>query len=303
MRVHFNGSLVEADEARVSVFDRGFLFGDGVYEGLRTTAGRDGVPRVIGLWHHEQRLAEGLRECRLSGFDAASLGPLTEELVRGSGLVEAFVYWQITRGTPAGAAGPERPRVPRGPIRPTVLGYATAVRPVAQCTEPEVKRVALRPDTRWLRGHVKSISLLGGVLAAFEADELGCDDAVMVRDGLVTEGTATNVFLHDGRSFVTPSLESAPMLAGVTRRLLVDHGVGGAAVVERPVREAELRAAPEVMLVGTKTMVASVVSIDGAAVGDGRPGPRARELLAALVEAVGRDVNSAGSAARSVARV
>lgn len=274
----------------VSIFDRGFLFGDGVYEGLRTTADPAGRLRIIGEGYHAQRLREGLAEARIQGFDPDSIAALTDELLRANGLVEAFIYWQITRGTPPGAAGIQRPRVTKQGMKPTVVGFATAVAAVKDCLTPEAKRVALRPDTRWSRGRLKSISLLGGVLAAFEADELGADDAIMTRGELVTEGTATNVCLFSKGVFITPSLESAPMLAGVTRQLLID---ADRAIVERPVTIDDLRSADEVMLVGTKTMVASVTHLDGRPVGGGGVGPAATRLLATLREAIARDVSAA----------
>lgn len=292
MIVHFNSRLVPAHEAHVSVFDRGFLFGDGVYEGLRSTVAPDGSPRVIGLDLHVERLHAGLREARIGGFDASRLGPLTLELLEANALTEAFIYWQITRGTPPGDAGPARPRVPRGTLPPTVVGFATPVTPVAQCLAPELRRVALCTDTRWTRGHLKSISLLGGVLAALEADERGADDAIMERGGLVTEGTATNVFLLSRGRLVTPSLESAPMLAGVTRAMILR---ADPSIEQRPVRVEELRGAQEVMIVGTKTMVASVVSIDGRPVGTipagpSAPAPGAMRLLETLRRAIADDV-------------
>lgn len=300
MLIHLNGQLVEASEARVSVFDRGFLFGDGVYEGLRTTADSGGRARVIGATLHNERLREGLAEARIRGFDAADMTPLTEELVKACGLVEAFVYWQITRGTPMGPAGPERPRVVKGDVTPTVVGFATPVASVRSCVIPDCRRVSLRPDTRWTRGHLKSISLLGGVLAALEADEAGNDDAIMERDGVVSEGTATNVFLSIGGRLVTPSLESAPMLAGVTRALLLE---ADASIEVRPVTVDELMRADEVMLVGTKSMVASVVAIDGKPVGGAaargmKAGPEATKLLAALVRAIGHEVEQQRAGAK-----
>jgi D-alanine transaminase len=291
--VHLNGQLVAPERATVSIFDRGFLFGDGVYEGLRTTAGPSGAPVIIGDTEHEERFAAGLREARIP-FDAARITGLTDELVRANGLVESFIYWQVTRGTPSGAAGPARPRVASRDTQPTVVGFATPVPAVSSYVTPELKRAAIRPDTRWLRGRLKSISLLGGVLAAYEADEQGADDAIMVRGGIATEGTATNLFLSIGGRIVTPSLDSAPMLAGVTRRLLIERDPS---IVQRPVSEAELRAADEVMLVGTKTMVVSITHLDGKQVGNGaHPGPAARVLLRTLVEAVRDDVARTESA-------
>lgn len=298
MLIHLNGELVEHARASVSVFDRGFLFGDGVYEGLRSTTAPDGSVRIIGERHHIARMKAGLAEARITAFDVDSLPRLIHELLRANGLVDAFIYWQVTRGTPPGDAGIHRPRVTKERYAPTVLGIATAITPLSECTEPESRTVATRPDTRWLRGHLKSVSLLGNVIAAFEADEQGADDAILIRDNLVTEGTATNVFIRSRGCFITPSLDSAPMLAGVTRRLLLDHVP---TIVERPVTLDELRAADEIMLVGTKTMVAAVTRLDGVPVNSGRVGPGSRELLALLLRAIERDL--AGDAARRPAEV
>lgn len=292
MLVHLNGELIDHNAARVSVFDRGFLFGDGVYEGLRTTADDRGAPRLIGAAHHQRRLEEGLAESRIRGFDPAALESMTEALVRANGLVEAFIYWQITRGTPPGGAGPARPRVTKASFRPTVVGFAMEVPAVESYAEPEAKRCALIEDTRWLRGRLKSISLLGNVIAAYEADEAGADDAVLMRDGLVSEGTATNVFLAKRGRLITPSIESAPMLAGVTRELILAQDPS---IESRPVGVEELREADEIMLVGTKTMVASVVMLDGTPVGSGSVGPSARGLLATLRAAIARDIHASSA--------
>ncbi len=289
MLVHLNGQLLPHDKAHVSVFDRGFVFGDGVYEGIRTTARRDGSPGVIGLDLHVRRMGAGLEESRILGFDAAQLGRLTDALVRANGLVEANVYWQVTRGTPPTA--PWRARLPHPDARPTVFGFATPCKPVAEYTEPECRRVSIRPDTRWTRGHLKSISLHGGVLAAIEAHEQSSDDAILVRDGRVTEGVATNVFLASGDRLVTPALDSAPMLDGATRALILRDDPS---IEVRPVSVDELHQADEVMLTGTYTMVSAVVSLDGRPIGRGagagKAGPMSRQLLRTLVRAIEKDV-------------
>lgn len=242
---------------------------------------------MIGQGLHLDRMRDGLLEARITGFDVRDLPRLTRELVLANGLTESFVYWQVTRGTPPAEAGPARPRVAKQTWSPTVVGFATPVPAVRDVSKPEVKRASLRPDTRWTRGHLKSISLLGGVLAAYEADEQGADDAIMVRGNAVSEGTATNVFLAQGGLLITPSLESASMLGGVTRRLILDEDPS---IEQRLVTPAELRNADEVMLVGTKTMVASVASLDGAQVGNGTAGPMAQRLLETLRRAIERDV-------------
>lgn len=279
MIVHFNGSLVPPAGAHVSPFDRGFLFGDGVYEGLRATRGH-----VIAIDAHVERMRAGLDETRIRGFDPATLPELTRALLDANNIESAFVYWQVTRGAPR-AGDPVRQRVP-SPMAPTVFGFVAPLPPLDEVTSPTLRRATVRPDTRWERGWVKAISLLGGVLAAIEADEAGCDDAVLVRDGLVTEGVATNVFIATGGRIATPSLESAPMLAGVTRRVLLE---ADPSIAQRPITEAELRAADEIMLVGTTTTVSSVTHLDGRPVGaarPGAPGPASRRLLATLRSAV-----------------
>ncbi|MGP1346741.1 MAG: aminotransferase class IV [Phycisphaerales bacterium] len=292
MIVSLNNELVPAEQARVSVFDRGFLFGDGVYEALRTHRGR-----VLAVHRHIERLCGSLGEARIGGIDPGFLERASEALVAANGLTSAFVYWQITRGTPPVGA-PRRSRVPSADTEPTVFGYAEPCEALSMDAVPHATSASVRPDTRWLRGHLKSISLLGGVLAAIESQERGHQDAILVRDGLVTEGPSTNVFLALNGRIVTPALDSAPMLAGVTRGLLLD---ADPSIVVRPVTESEVRGAEEIMLTGTRTTVAAVTRLDGAWVGgaesrSGAAGPAACGLLRTLVEAADRDVERRGAA-------
>jgi len=270
-----NGELVPRERAAVSAFDRGFLFGDGVYEGLRSFDGW-----VIAMDRHVARMSEGLAEAGID-WDAGRLARLTDDLLAANNLRDAFIYWQVTRGAP-GPDDPVRTRLPARPMRPTVFGYCVPTPGLAECVEPARVRAATVEDRRWLRGTLKSISLLGNVLAAAEARERGADDAILLRDGLVAESCTCNVVVvdRDGR-LATPSLESAPILAGVTRALLPEIAPG---VESRPVRANELREASEIVLLGTFTMVASVVELDGKAVGAGEPGTAARRLLARYTE-------------------
>ncbi|TVQ63521.1 MAG: D-amino acid aminotransferase [Phycisphaerales bacterium] len=294
MKVHLNGQLLDAAAARVSPFDRGFVFGDGLYEGLRAF---DGVPFAMRL--HIERLREGLRETRIEGFDPDSLAARTDELLRANALRDAFVYWQVTRGAPDVARAPTtqwRDRTAASPLAPTVFGYAVPLPGLDACAEPAARRITLRPDLRWLRGHVKSISLMGSVLGAYEALDAGCDDAVYQRDGFVTEGVATNVVVRTGDALVTPGVEGGRLLGGVTRRVLL---AADPSIITRPVSVEELHGAQEVMLVGTSTMVAAATHIDGAPVGDATPGEAARGLLRALVAAVRRDIAAAGAPVHS----
>jgi len=276
MLVYLNGSLLPAERATVSAFDRGFVFGDGVYEGLRAFDGR-----VRAMDHHVARLAGGLRDMRLD-WDAAQLWQIVSMLLDANQLGDAFIYVQVTRGAP-GAGQSWRARVPDGPMVPTVFAFCVPAPPLEQSLEPAARTAMTIEDFRWRRGHIKSISLGANVMAALMAAEQHDDDAIFVRDGLVGEGTATNVVIaYDGR-LATPTLEGASILPGVTRALAL---AGRAGIEARPVTVAELRHADEVLLIGTLTMVAAVVRLDGAPVGDGRVGPMARHLAHALAAAI-----------------
>lgn len=287
MIVHLNGRLIDSELATVSVFDRGFLFGDGLYEGLRSFGGA-----VVGMDRHIERLRAGLAEARIR-WDAAQLRPLTDELLAANDLRDAFIYWQITRGSPP-PGEPRRARVPSEGSTPTVFGFCYATPPIDAHGSPAARRVITCRDTRWLRGTMKSISLLGSVLAAIEAAEAGGDDAILVRDGVVAEGTSSNVFVASrdatGRPrLATPSIQSAPILAGVTRDLLLDRIPSCEA---RVITAEELEHADEVMMVGTLSMVCSVVEIDGRPVGSGSPGPAAEMLLGELRDVIRREQSS-----------
>ncbi len=307
MLIHLNGQLIPRDQARVDPFDRGFLFGDGLYEGLRAFDGH-----VVGMARHVERLRLGLAEARIP-WNADRMAAVTTELLNANSLRDAFIYWQVTRGVPA-PGQPVRARVPTGEVSPTVFGYCLPAPALSVYSEPPMKSATTTRDTRWLRGRVKSISLLGNVIASIEASEAGADDAILIRDGLVAEGSSANLVAvvpdgDEGWEIVTPSLDSAPMLAGVTRDLILDtHGhnapgsaASGLTIIERPLTVGELRRASEVMLLGTLTMVTAITTLDRRVLGDGTPGPAARTLLRTLVATIESEQRAAGSGATASA--
>ena len=301
MIVHLNGKLMSRDQARIDPFDRGFIFGEGVYEGLRAIAwANPSGCRIVGLSRHIARMRRGLDAAGLA-FDSGRRGEWSEELARASSLRDAFVYWQITGGTP-GPGDPPRSRARGKNTHPTIFGYCSPQPPLEAQIVPAIKRAVIRRDIRWELGWLKSISLMGNVMLAQEADRAGCEEAILIRGGdehgrggLITEGLATNILLAlpDGRAgaeLVTPSLDSAPMLSGVTRQILLS--------VEprlrlRPIRAEELVHASEAMFLGTTTLVTSITAINGRAIGDGAPGPEARSLLKILLHALssGADID------------
>lgn len=281
MIVHLNGRLIPLEQAAISPFDRGFIFGDGVYEGLRAFRGR-----IVAMDRHIRRMRDALREARID-WEPEHLHALTDALIEANGLPDSFVYWQVTRGAPA-PGQPVRTRTPAGAMQPTIFGYCSGQQPIEYFANPPTVTAAVRPDTRWMRGHLKSISLLGNVVAAIEGLEQGAQDVILVRSGLVAEGSATNVILalpgkRGGTELVTPSLDSVSILGGITRALLLD---ALPEIVARPVRIEELFRASEIMLVGSTSMVTSVIQLDGRPVGEGAAGPESRRLLATLVRSI-----------------
>lgn len=291
MIVYLNGKLVERADATVSPFDRGFLFGDGVYEGLRSYKGR-----VFALAEHVERLAAGLEATRIRGFSARELGAIAGALIDANAIPDAFIYVQVTRGTPPIGDPPRERRASPG-THPTVFAYAAPTAPLAAERSPAVLSAAAVPDHRWRLGQVKGVSLLGNVMAAYDAAELDADDGVLVlprEDGsiddacTISEATATNIFASINGEIVTPALSSAPMLSGVTRRVLVRE-LGGRAI-ERKVTLGELRAADEIAVAGTRTMVARIGTFDGQPAGECG---LASELLDVLRKAIQAELDLA----------
>jgi D-alanine transaminase len=270
--VYLSGRFVAAAEATVPVTDRGFLFGDGVYEVYRLYRGRPfRVPEHV---ERLRRSAEAIR-LPLPEVDWVALG---RELVARNGLEasDATVYLQVTRGAPARRSH----AFPPTGTAPTVLAMAQAFRSGAPDAAEAGVRVVTAPDVRWGRCDIKSTNLLPNILAHQAAVEAGATEAVFVRDGVVTEGTHTNVLgMVDGQIRTHP--EGPRILSGVTRAAVLEVARSeGLPVEERALALQDLERASEVWLVGTTTEITSVVRIDGRVVGDGRSGPVARRLRA-----------------------
>jgi len=285
--VYLNGQLLPVAEARISPLDRGFLFGDAIYEGLRSISTPRG-PHIVAIDRHWARMRSCLTEVGID-FDPSTLTQPSLDLLRANNLPDAFIYWQVTRGTP-GPNDPPRSRIPPAGLRPTVFGYCAPQPPLSAFAEPPRKRAVTLEDIRWLRGHIKSTSLLGNILLTMQAATAGVEEAIFTRNGIVAEGTATNVILAlPGGEIVTPALDSAPFLSGVTRAILLEEAPD---IRTRPVRAEELTQATEIMTIGTTTMVTSIVELDGRPVGSGAPGPVARRLLSTLLAAIRREAES-----------
>ena len=276
MEVFLNGAYLERSDARVSIDDRGFLFGDGVYEVLRTTAGRVFEPE-----RHQRRLRHSLAAVRIDhpDADAEKLLLVAEELIRRNGLEssDALVYMQVTRGTAV-----RTHYFPPADTAPTVFVSAGPfVRRTAECTRGVA--AITHPDLRWGRCDIKSVNLLANVLANQYAHERGCYEAVLLRDGIVTEATHSAVFgVVKGELRTHPANER--VLPSITREVVLElAGQLGIPVREEPLSERELRSVDELFLASTTADAMPVVMLDGAPVGNGAPGPIAGTLLAALL--------------------
>jgi D-alanine transaminase len=287
MIVYLNGSYLPSDRAHLSALDRGFVFGDGVYEVWRVVNGR-----LFEAERHRERLERGLRELRIGppdGADADGLRTIAERLLRENDLLDghATFYVEVTRG-----AAPRTHHFPPPGTPATVFAYTAALKSLEQDRRTGVRAIA-RPDVRWLRCDIKTIQLLPNVLAKQAAVEAGAFEAIFVRDGHATEGTHSNLFaVRNGELRTHPS--NNLILPGVTRDVVLELARElGIPCREKPVTEAELRKVEELFFTGTTTDVLPVVRVDDFSIGNGHPGPIAAALYEALVqrmEAVGAGV-------------
>ena len=272
MIVYFNGDFIPKEEVAFSPDDRGLLFADGVYEVVRSYEGR-----LFKMQEHMNRLDRSLRELRIEMPDTGLFVDVCARLLEENGLArgDAVVYMQVTRGV-----APRMHAFPKEPTAPTVYATPAPFEVVPEKWENGVK-VILAPDTRWARCDIKSLALLPNVLASQRAAECGVEEAILVRDGAVTEGSHTSFCaVFDGQVVTSPL--SNYILPGITRQVALDLCVDlGIPVVQFPIAEARLKDAEEMMLLGTGSEVMPVVQVDDWQVGDGRPGPVTGRLLAA----------------------
>lgn len=278
--VYVNGQFVPRAEARVSVEDRGFVFGDGVYEVLRVIEGRPFAPRF-----HNDRLRRSLEGIRivLRGSDTPErFVEIGKELLNQNDLVrgEATLYIQVTRG-----AATRAHNFPAAEVEPTIYISAVRFHPYTELASSGAPAIAL-PDQRWGRCDLKTLNLLPNVLASQIAKEKGAFEAMLVRDGMVTEGTKTNFF-----GVVDGALRTHPcdnhILPGITRSVLRDLAREvNIDLDETPIRVAEIPRLSELFLTGTTTDVMPVVTLDGKTVGKGKPGELTRKLQKVLAESL-----------------
>ena len=281
MIVYLDGQYIPKEDAKVPVDDRGFLFGDGVYELTRALRGK-----LLNEDGHWARLDRGMRLLRIGGpedLNQDSLREISERLLQENGLAngDASVYAQVTRGvaTPRAHLFPEN-------TPPTVY---VATNPFSTPAGLRRKGVAAitYPDIRWGRCDLKTVNLLPNVLAKQAAKEAGGWEAVLVRDSAITEGASTNVFgVIDGELRTYPKCNY--ILPGVTRDVIIGIAADlGYRVNETPIYMEDVPRLEELFLSGTTTEIQPIVTLDGKTVGGGQPGPISLALLDALYQHLG----------------
>lgn len=267
-----NGRFLPLSEARISPLDRGFLFGDAVYEVLPVYAGR-----VYRLEQHLDRLDRSLREIRIEHtLSRGTWRRICGGLVTRNGGGDLLIYLQVSRGAEA-----ERVHVPGRGVEPTVFCCASPLPPLRDDLLRRGVACMTAQDNRWGRCDIKSTALLANVLLKWQAQDAGAAEAILLRDGRLTEGSTSSVLVVRDGGLVTPP-QSSRLLPGTTRSVLEEiAGRCGIAWDIGEVSEDELRRAPELILGSAGGGVRAVTQLDGQPVGDGNPGPVFRKLCAA----------------------
>jgi D-alanine transaminase len=273
--VYVNGTYLPEEDAKISIFDRGFLMADGVYEVTSVLGGK-----LIDFAGHCKRLARSLAELDMAApVTDDELLAIHRELVTANGVDEGLVYLQITRGAP----GDRDFAFPDPASTPSTLVLFTQSKP-GLAENPAAKtgmKVISIPDIRWGRRDIKTVQLLYPSMGKMMAKKAGCDDAWMVEDGFVTEGTSNNTYIVRGNRIITRHL-SSEILQGITRAAVLRFAAEAQMEVEeRPFTIDEAKTADEAFFTSASAFVMPVVEIDGEALGGGTPGPvtaRLREI-------------------------
>ncbi len=273
-KVYINGKLFEKSEARISVFDHGLLYGDGVFEGIRSYSGR-----VFRLTQHVDRLYESARAIHLEiPIPRAAMADAVVQTLAANKLTDAYIRVVVTRG--AGSLGLD----PRKTTDPQIIIITDKI----ALYPPELYEHGLKIVTAaTTRNHpnavnprIKSLNYLNNILAKIEATQAGCLEALMLNHkGELAECTGDNVFVVQHGTIHTPSIDSG-ILEGITRASVIDLArEAGYPVIERTMDRLDVFKADECFLTGTAAELIPVIECDGRIIGDGKPGPITRELL------------------------
>ena len=274
--VYINGTFFAQEDARVSVFDRGFLFGDGVYEVIPVLNGR-----IVETAHAMERLNRSLAEIGMAWpCSREEFKRVLEDLRQRNQLQEGYIYLQVTRGVA------ERDFAFPASIPTTFVAWTAVKKLIENPLAATGVKVVTVPDLRWKRRDIKSINLLAQCIAKQEAASRGAFEGWMTEDGVVTEGASSSAYIVKDNTIITRALSNA-ILPGIRRKVILkmarEHNM---ALVERPFTVDEALAADEAFMSSATTLVMPIVEIDGKPVADGRPGAVTLKLRAMYVEMI-----------------
>jgi len=267
---YFNGKFLPKDDIKISPDDRGFLFADGIYEVMKWYKGF-----FYDTESHLVRMKRSLREIRISWADEDTFPSIAAELIKRNQLSDrlALIYLQVTRG-----AAPRTHSFPDPEVNPTVYSSVKEITS-ERILHDSVIKVMMKEDIRWSRCDIKSVALLANTLSFQEAREKGFDECIFVRNGLITEGTRSNIFfIIDGDLYTHP--ESEYILSGVTRKnILRIAKENGISVKEEPLPEKDLKNIREAFITNTSAEITPVIAINELTVGFGTPGPVTKLII------------------------
>jgi len=277
LRVWIDGKLVEKHAAKVSVYDHGFLYGDGVFEGIRVYQGK-----IFERDAHLQRLFDSAKAIRLTiPMSAEQIGAAMEETVKANGFRDCYIRLIVTRGVGYLGLNPDRCE------RPSVIVIADTItmypREMYENGMAVVTSTVIRNHPNALSPRVKSLNYLNNILAKIEANDAGVPEAVMLNgEGNVAECTGDNVFIVRGGQVQTPATHDG-ILEGITRKFVLELcGKLAIPFVEKTLQRHDLYLSDECFLTGTAAEIIAVTKIDGRTIGDGKPGPITRRLTEAF---------------------
>lgn len=270
---YFNGEMVESGAKVVSLDDRGYCFGDGVYEVVRVYNGR-----AFAFSYHQDRLYRSMREMDIPvRMPPDELQELHEIMIEQSEITDGYIYLQITRGVT-----PRHHAFERSKLEPQMYMFIKPITTDLGALQQGVKAITL-PDERWARVDIKTLNLIPNILAQTKAEKKGAYTAILVRDGIVTEGATSNVFvMKDGVCYTHPA--DHHILKGITRQLVVTRvaPTAGITIIEREFDEAFLKDADEIFFTDTIGGIIPITTLNRESVGDGKPGKAAKVLAEQL---------------------
>lgn len=270
---YFNGEMVEPGAKVVSLDDRGYCFGDGVYEVVRVYNGR-----AFAFSYHQDRLYRSMREMDIPvRMPPDELQELHEIMIEQSEITDGYIYLQITRGVT-----PRHHAFERSKLEPQMYMFIKPITTDLSALQQGVKAITL-PDERWARVDIKTLNLIPNILAQTKAEKKGAYTAILVRDGIVTEGATSNVFvMKDGVCYTHPA--DHHILKGITRQLVVTRvaPTAGITVIEREFDETFLQDADEIFFTDTIGGIIPITTLNREPVGDGTPGKAAKVLAEQL---------------------